>query len=39
MEDAPDLNPGDLVGHVGSTPTTATTVPTEMGGNQRFVLL
>ena len=32
MEDAPDLNPGDLVGHVGSTPTAATTVPTEMGG-------
>ena len=33
-EDAPDLNPGDPVGHVGSTPTAATTVPTEMGGIQ-----
>ena len=38
-EDAPDLKSGDLVGHVGSTPTAATTVPAEMGGNQRFVLL
>ena len=32
MEDAPDLKPGDLVGHVGSTPTAATTVAAEMGG-------
>ena len=31
-EDAPDLKSSDLVGHVGSTPTAATTVPTEMGG-------
>ena len=31
-EDAPDLKSGDLVGHVDSTPTAATTVPTEMGG-------
>ena len=31
-EDAPDLKSGDPVGHVGSTPTAATTVPTEMGG-------
>ena len=30
-EDAPDLKSGDPVGHVGSTPTAATTVPTEMG--------
>ena len=33
-EDAPDLKSGDPVGHVGSTPTAATTVPTEMGGIQ-----
>ena len=33
-EDAPDLKPGDLVGHVGSTPTAATIVPTGMGGIQ-----
>ena len=31
-EDAPDLKSGDPMGHVGSTPTAATTVPTEMGG-------
>ena len=31
-EDAPDLKSGDLIGHVGSTPTATTTVPTEMGG-------
>ena len=39
MEDAPDLKSGDLMGHVGSTPTAATTVPAERGGIQRFVLL
>ena len=39
-EDAPDLKLGDPMGHVGSTPTAATTFPTEMGrGIQRFVLL
>ena len=32
MEDAPDLKSGDLVDHVNSTPTAATTVPNEMGG-------
>ena len=32
MEDAPDLKSGDLMGHVGSTPTATSTVPTEMGG-------
>ena len=31
-EDAPDLKFGDPMGHVGSTPTAATTVPAEMGG-------
>ena len=31
-EDAPDLKSGDLVDHVNSTPTAATTVPNEMGG-------
>ena len=31
-EDAPDLKSGDLVGHVGSTPTAANTVHTETGG-------
>ena len=33
-EDAPDLKSGDLMGHVGSTPTAATTSPAEMGGIQ-----
>ena len=32
IEDAPDLKSGDLMGHVGSTPTATSTVPTEMGG-------
>ena len=31
-EDAPDLKSGYPMGHVGSTPTAATTVPNEMGG-------
>ena len=39
MEYAPDSKTGNLMGHAGSTPTAATTVPTEMGGNQRFTLL
>ena len=34
MEDAPDLKSGDLVGHVGSTPTTPTTSSAEIGGIQ-----
>ena len=33
-EDAPELKSGDPVGHVGSTHTAATTVPTETGGIQ-----
>ncbi len=37
-EDAPDLKSGDLIGHVGSTPTAATTSPAEMGGIQMKVI-